>query len=233
MVGDDLRRPPVLICILPRHEGDGGVPECLLAGRMCEGVDAICIEDLHLEAMTAHGGRRKKGTNRGMRFIRHGAIIRKVKNVAQRLGVRAIKVNPKHASQACYVCGYTDRENRKGEAFRCVSCGRVDNADSNEAANIIQRGTKTNVPAGGGTTLERREIGRTRKPPVLAHADPDRYGGQRPEWAREPSVQSTQNTKRREASVGMRMSCMSIQAYSSRNLMQKNLIGSVYRHLPC
>ena len=39
--------------------------------------------------------------------------------------------------------------------------------------SIIQRGTDIKVPAGGGMTLERRELGRARKPPVLAHTAPD------------------------------------------------------------
>ena len=155
------------------NANDRDYAEWLLAHRTCEGVDTICIEDLHLEAMTRRGGRRKKGMNRGMRFIRHGTIIRKIKIVAERLGIRVVAVNPKHTSQTCYTCDHMDKENRKGETFRCGACGRLDNADGNASANVTQRGTGMRVPAGGGITLERREMGRTRKPPALAHADPD------------------------------------------------------------
>ena len=68
---------------------------------------------------------------------------------------------------------HTDKENRKGERFLCLACGRLDHADGNATANVVQRGTDIRVPVGGGMTLERRELGRTRKPPVLAHTAPD------------------------------------------------------------
>ena len=155
------------------NANDRDYAEWLLAQRICDGVDIICIEDLHLEAMSRRGGRHKSGMNRGMRFIRHGAIIRKIKIVAARLGIRVVAVNPKHTSQTCYTCEYVGSENRKGDVFRCLACGRLDNADGNASACITQRGTGMKVPAGGGITLERREMGRTRKPPRLAHADPD------------------------------------------------------------
>ena len=155
------------------NANDRDYAEWLLAHKICEGVDVICIEDLHLEAMTRRGGRRKKGMNRGMRFIRHSEILRKIKIVAERLGIRIVEVNAKHTSQTCYTCDYKDKENRKGETFRCLACGRLDNADGNASANVTQRGTGMKVPAGGGITLERCEMGRTRKPPVLVCAAPD------------------------------------------------------------
>ena len=147
--------------------------EWLLAKEICYMVDTICIEDLDIEAMTRHGNAGKRGLNRGLRHIRHGEILRKVRIVAERLGIRIMEVNPKHTSQECCVCGHTHKENRHGERFLCLACGHIDNADANASANIVQRGTGIKVPAGGGITLERREMGRTRKPPVLAHADPD------------------------------------------------------------
>ena len=148
--------------------------EWLLAKEVCYGVDIICIEDLDIEAMTRHGNASKRGLNRGLRYIRHGMILKKVRIVAERLGIRIVEVNPRGTSQECYVCSYTNRENRKGERFLCLACGRLDNADSNASANIIQRGTDIMVPAGEGIALERRELGRTRKqPPRLAHTAPD------------------------------------------------------------
>ena len=147
--------------------------EWLLAKEICYGVDTICIEDLRIEAMTRAGNAGKRGLNRGLRYIRHGEILRKVRIVAERLGIRIVGVDPRGTSQECYVCSHTDRENRHGERFLCLACGRIDNADGNASANIVQRGIDIMVPAGGGTTLERREMGRTRKPPRLAHTDPD------------------------------------------------------------
>ena len=147
--------------------------EWLLAKEICHGVGIICIEDLAIGAMTRKGNASKRGLNRGLRYIRHGAILRKVRVVAERLGIRIVEVNPRHTSQECCVCTYTDRENRRGERFLCLACGRIDNADRNAAANVTQRGTGMRVPTGEGIALERREVGRTRKPPVLVCTAPD------------------------------------------------------------
>ena len=149
--------------------------EWLLAREICYGVDIICIEDLDIEAMTRAGSASKRGLNRGLRYIRHGEILRKVRIVAERMGIRIVEVNARHTSQECYVCAHTDKENRKGERFLCLACGRLDHADGNATANVVQRGTDIRVPVGGGMEPlhERRELGRTRKPPVLAHTAPD------------------------------------------------------------
>ena len=147
--------------------------EWLLAKEICHDVEMICIENLDIEAMTRSGNAAKRGLNRGMRYIRHGKIIQKVRIIAERTGIQIIEVNPCGTSQECRVCSYRHKNNRNGERFQCISCGRIGHADSNASANVIQRGTDVKVPAGGGMTLERRELGRTRKPPRLAHIDPD------------------------------------------------------------
>ena len=159
--------------------------EWLLAKEVCQGVSVICMERLDLEAMTRNGGSRKKGLNRGMRFVRHGEIIRKIMIVAERLGIEIIQVNPAGTSQTCSGCRHVDGESRDGERFKCVSCGRVMNADGNAACNIISRGTGIMVPAGEGIALERRELsGRTRNPPEWVQADPDGFIGRRENQAR-------------------------------------------------
>lgn len=149
----------------------------LLAKEVCHGMGIICIEDLHIEAMTRHGHSSKRGLNRGLRYIRYHSILRKVRVVAERLGIRIIVVNPRGTSQECYVCGHTDKGNRNGDEFLCLACGRIDNADGNASANIVQRGTNVKVPAGGGMEPlhERREMRERfpRKPPRLARTDPD------------------------------------------------------------
>ena len=48
-------------------------------------------------------------------------------------------VDPKYTSQACPVCGHTEKANRNGLVFRCVRCGFTDNADRVGARNIALR----------------------------------------------------------------------------------------------
>ena len=147
--------------------------EWMLAKEICEGARVICIERLDLEAMTRHGGNYKRGLNHGMRFVRHGEILRKIRIVAERLGIEIIGVNPAGTSITCSKCRHVDKESRDGERFECVACGRVMNADGNAGCNILNRGTDINVPAGEGIALERRELGRTRNPPEWVLAAPD------------------------------------------------------------
>ena len=81
---------------------------------VCEGVDTVYIERLNLEAMTRRGGRHKKGLNRGMRFIRHGAILRKFRIAAEWLGIGVTEVNPRGTSPECNACGYSHRQPERG-----------------------------------------------------------------------------------------------------------------------
>ena len=147
--------------------------EWLLAKEVCEGAGVICIERLDLEAMTRNGGNRKRGLNRGMRFVRHGEILRKIRILAERLGIEVIEVNPAGTSTTCSACQHMDGESRDGERFECTACGRIMHADSNASCNVINRGTDINVPAGEGIALERRELGRTRNQPEWVKAAPD------------------------------------------------------------
>ena len=129
--------------------------EWLLAKEVCQGTSVICIERLGLEAMTRHG-RGKHGLNRGMRFVRHGEIVRKIMIVAERLGIRVIQVNPAGTSRECSACRNVGE--RDGERFECPACGRVMNADANASCNIMHRGTGINVPAGEGIALVRCHV---------------------------------------------------------------------------
>ena len=155
--------------------------EWLLAKEVCGGVKVACLADLGLEAAAGKwtGGR---GLNHGMRFVRHSSILRKIRIVAERLGIRVVRVNPQGTSRECSACRRTGK--RDGERFECPACGLVTNADANASCNIINRGTDHRVPAGEGTALERRELGRTRKPPAWVQAAPDAAAPRRENQAR-------------------------------------------------
>ncbi|NJL70404.1 MAG: IS200/IS605 family element transposase accessory protein TnpB [Candidatus Competibacteraceae bacterium] len=59
------------------------------------------------------------------------------KAAAKGIGVEF--VSPAHTSQSCPVCGHTEKANRNGLKFRCVSCLWQDNADRIGATNIALR----------------------------------------------------------------------------------------------
>ena len=48
-------------------------------------------------------------------------------------------VSPYYTSTTCPACGHTNRGNRNGEMFKCLSCGHEDNADINAGKNIRNR----------------------------------------------------------------------------------------------
>jgi IS605 OrfB family transposase len=58
---------------------------------------------------------------------------------AEAAGCRVVGVDPRHTSQRCADCGHIERGNRHGARFRCLACGRQDNADRNAAINIRDR----------------------------------------------------------------------------------------------
>jgi IS605 OrfB family transposase len=100
-----------------------------------EGVKTIVLEDLRY---IKHG---KRGTfsrqvNRLLSFWSLTRAVNWLRCRCEELGVRIIFVSPYKTSQRCHSCGKIDSKNRKGERFRCVSCGHEDDADHNAAKNL-------------------------------------------------------------------------------------------------
>ena len=50
-----------------------------------------------------------------------------------------------YTSQECSQCGYTTKDNRHGDHFRCLWCGTVDTADGNAAKVILKRSTDPEI----------------------------------------------------------------------------------------
>ena len=50
-----------------------------------------------------------------------------------------------YTSQECSQCGFTAKDNRKGDHFRCLFCGTVDRADGNAAKVILKRSTDPEI----------------------------------------------------------------------------------------
>lgn len=106
-----------------------------LKGLKLEGVKMIVLEDLRY---IKHG---KRGTfsrqvNRLLSFWSLTRAVGWLRCHCQELGVRIKYVSPYKTSQRCHSCGKIDRRNRKGERFRCMSCGHEDDADHNASKNL-------------------------------------------------------------------------------------------------
>ncbi len=60
-------------------------------------------------------------------------------------GSRLEAVASAYTSQECSHCGFTAKENRAGDHFRCLHCGTVDTADGNAAKVILKRSTDPEI----------------------------------------------------------------------------------------
>ena len=99
---------------------------------------ALRLEDLthirHRTEATVRHGQRRAHSAWAFRQLRDF-----VRYKAQQAGVRVDVVDPRNTSRRCFVCGHTEKANRKNQAtFQCQnpSCGHMAAADVNAARNI-------------------------------------------------------------------------------------------------
>jgi IS605 OrfB family transposase len=89
--------------------------------------------------------KRGKKKNRGKQFRKRIApwsyrqALARVEQLAHENRVLLHAVNPRNTSRECSVCGSVAKDNRRGEKFRCRSCGFHSDADTNGARNLIAR----------------------------------------------------------------------------------------------
>ena len=111
----------------------------------------IVLEDLKISNMSksAKGSidapgtnvKAKSGLNKSILDQGWGEFKRQLEYKLDWLGGILVKVNPKHTSQRCNVCGHTEKGNRLSQSeFKCLACGHLENADINAAKNILAAG---------------------------------------------------------------------------------------------
>jgi putative transposase len=111
----------------------------------------VVLERLEVHALvaSAKGTAAQPGTNVAAKAGLNRAILDQgwyafEKMLAYKLhkrGGQLLHVPAAYTSQRCSVCGHTAAENRRCQAaFRCVSCGHADHADTNAAKNILWAG---------------------------------------------------------------------------------------------
>lgn len=125
-----------------------------VANQLVNKADAVVVEDLNIQGMVRrckpkkdegkgrflpNGQSAKKGLNRSILDASWGDLISKIEYLAVKSGKILLKVNPRHTSETCSACGFTDKANRDKEKFVCLECGHFDHADKQAARNIKQR----------------------------------------------------------------------------------------------
>ncbi len=127
----------------------------------------VAVESLGTKGMTASA--KGDADNPGRRVRQKAGLNRSILNTGwhglkaklEYKSARLIEVNPKHTSQRCAKCGFTDKGNRTTQAsFECLACGHRDNADVNAALNILALGTGATGRGGGEVTrpVKRQDI---------------------------------------------------------------------------
>ncbi|MFB2970566.1 RNA-guided endonuclease InsQ/TnpB family protein [Aerosakkonema sp. BLCC-F183] len=125
-----------------------------IANKIVKKADAVIVEDLNIKGMVkrckpkrcektgrflSNGQSAKRGLNRAILDAAWGEFISKIEYVAAKSGKILLKINPKHTSQTCSVCGHVDKFSRDREKFICTECGHFDHADRQAARNIKQK----------------------------------------------------------------------------------------------
>lgn len=114
---------------------------------LAERFGTIYVEDLKIKNMmkSAKGTVEKPGKNvKAKSTLNRGIAESGWGRLRWMLAYKACRVeavNPAYTSQTCHRCGHVAEASRKGERFKCVSCGYAGNADLNAAFNILALGT--------------------------------------------------------------------------------------------
>ncbi len=125
--------------------------------RLVECYDLLVVENLAVVNMTRrskpvpdpdqeggflpNGAAAKTGLNRSICDAGWGQFLSILRAKAEDAGRIWIEVDPRHTSNRCEVCNYTNRKNRVTQAeFRCQACGYTTQADEHAARNILRAG---------------------------------------------------------------------------------------------
>ncbi|MCI0491276.1 MAG: zinc ribbon domain-containing protein [Blastocatellia bacterium] len=105
------------------------------------------IYALGVEAL--HDMKRGKKKGRGKKFRKaiapwtYRRVLERAGQKAEQNRVLFVAVPAAYTSQECPDCGWCDKENRKGENFRCTHCARTGDADTIGAMNVLARTLET------------------------------------------------------------------------------------------
>jgi putative transposase len=130
---------------------------------LVDNAQVVVIENLQLKNMTRrakakqdehgrwvkNGSAAKSGLNKAMLDVALGRFEVLLSYKMEKAGKPLFKVAPNHTSQECASCGHIHPGNRKNQSdFKCLQCGREDNADHNAAIVIRKRAIKLILDSG-------------------------------------------------------------------------------------
>lgn len=115
-----------------RQEINRAVNQCFEDHQGCQ----VAYEQLSVATMK----HKARAMNASLRASNLAHIPRQIAWNAAKRGIAATRVKSAYSSQACQICHYADRANRRiQETFCCVVCGFQTHADLNAAVNIARR----------------------------------------------------------------------------------------------
>ena len=78
-------------------------------------------------------------TNRRLSAWTRGRIAQRCDFKAHVNGSDILLANASYSSQECHQCGWVEKSNRQGHAFKCRKCGHGAHAGANAARNLVRR----------------------------------------------------------------------------------------------
>jgi len=100
-------------------------------------VNVLMIEDLK---NVKYKSKFSKKFNNKLQRWSYKKCIDKLERICDELGIKLVKVSPAYTSQTCSFCGDINKKSRKGEQYKCISCGYEEDADVNASINIRNKG---------------------------------------------------------------------------------------------
>ena len=111
------------------------VNHCISKELASKNFDCFVLEDLK-KLSRNHGKRFNKKLGNRSYYQLENLLSYKAEDFDR----MTLKVNPRHTSQKCSKCGHIEHSNRKGNKFKCKSCGFELHSDLNASRNIAQLG---------------------------------------------------------------------------------------------
>jgi putative transposase len=99
---------------------------------------ALGVEELH-DLKRGKSKKRGKQFRKAMAPWTYRHVLNRIEQKAQENRVLLVRVDPASTSRTCPDCGAAHKDNRKGEKFLCLTCGRAGDADTVGAQIVLAR----------------------------------------------------------------------------------------------